>query len=120
MAWDISESSKIDVDEPPGQPGDGAFGDWIFLNPKEMCQYTVQRTDGTPSEFWGISIHISTDGARLDMPPYEEFFLAATDLTKSFLVIGPYAFRVKIYNAIIGPTDVVETDHYWRKDGVSL
>ncbi len=117
MPW-LDRVTQLDVDE--SSPGGGASGDWITLNPNEVVHYTVKRTDATPTEFWAIDVITSLNSSLEDDPPFERYLLTATQLVKSFLLAGVYSFRVKISNAAASPSESVETDHYYRKDGVNL
>jgi hypothetical protein len=118
MGWDSAESSELGVDE--GGAGLGAFGAFHLLGSNEMCHYTVERTDLTPGDRWLIDLITSTNAARNDDAPMRRWVLESDQLIKSIRVFGVYSFRIYIQNAEASASDTVETDHYWRFNGVNL
>jgi hypothetical protein len=117
MGWG-NEQTKLGVDE--AAAGAGADGDWVTLGAGGKSHYTVVRNDAAPGDRWFLDIISSVNASRVDDPPYERFVLASDELVKSFVVTGVFSFRVHIENAESAGTDVLETDHYWKLDGVDL
>jgi hypothetical protein len=117
MGWS-SEVEQLNVDE--STPGGGAFGNWVLLNPNEVCHYTVERDDLGVLDQWAIDIISSTNSSRTDDPPLERFVLNASELRKSIIIVGVYSFRIRIQNVSSPATDRVTTNHWHRKNGVSL
>ena len=118
MSWDAAESSALEIDE--SYAGSGANGPWIELASNEMCHYTVVRSDGLSGDRWKIEEIPSLNSSRADNAPARVFVLEDTQTIKSFRVYGWCRFRVRIKNAETSPADQVETDHYWKKNGVNI
>jgi len=118
MPWRSGES-KAGVD--CGAPGGTADGDWVTLGTKELCSYTVVRTDapGAMAERWLIDV-IQSDNRARESIPHPRYMLEGGEETFTFPVEGCRYFKVRVSNAESVPTETVETDHYWARDGLDL
>lgn len=117
MPWSGTEEYKLNVDCP--SPSGYADGDWIRLGTKELCEYTVVRTDVTPTQRWLIDVIRSSNASR-ESQAHPRFMVEASQAAFEFAVEGCYSFKVRIRNAETSPTETVKTNHYWRKDGLDL
>ena len=115
--WDTNESYNLNVD--CGGPTLSASGPWVTLSPKELCEYTVKRVDSSPADRWLIDVIRSSNASR-ESEPHPRYMLEPDELVFTFPVEGTYSFKIVVSNAETSPSDTVETEHYWRKDGVSL
>lgn len=120
MAWGSYESETIDEGSGGGGDGDGTAE--ITLAPGEKAHVFVERIDAAGA---GESWRIAVEGSNEDSPDYaadpplREYRQTSTQLKKSFIVAGVYAFRIWVQNDE-GTTDEVEALVGWRKDGVSI
>jgi len=119
MPWDGNEIAVLGID--CGAPGGSAEGPWVRLKTKELCEYTVHRTDdpGSMTERWLIDVIRSSNASR-ESEPHPRYMLEGNEEIFTFAVEGTYSFRVRVSNAETGPAETVETDHYYRKDGMDL
>ena len=119
MPWDGNESNQAGVD--CGAAGGSADGPWITLKTKELCEYTVHRTDapGAMTERWLIDVIRSSNAAR-ESEPHPRYMLEGDEEIFTFPLEGTYSFLVRVSNAETAPAETVETDHFWRKDGMDL
>jgi len=118
MPWDGNESNQAGVDCP--NPGGTADGPWITMGTKELCEYTVERTDAAAaSDRWLIDVVRSTNASRESMP-HPRYMLESDETPFTFSVEGTYSFFVRVSNAESSETDTVKTDHFWRQDGMDL
>lgn len=118
MAWSSYDSEEVDETS----PGSGKAGQTITLNPGEKAHVVVERDDGTPrTDDWIIQVQEAVDptsGDWAEDPPARTYRNKVSQLFRSFVITGPYAFRVYIESE--GSTDSIETLIKWRLDGVSL
>ena len=120
MPWDGTEQQELGVDC-LGGAGSSADGPWIRLGTKELAEYTVHRTDAPAAmtERWLIDVIRSSNKAR-ESEPHPRYMLEGNEEVFTFPVEGTYSFKIRVSNAETGPTETVETDHYWRLDGMDL
>jgi hypothetical protein len=119
MAW--GPWLHEDLEEDPGA-GDGDATAEIKLNPGEKAHVFVERTDAAAAgDGWLIAIQGSIEDTPnwAENPPMREYRLEDTQLEKTFIVSGVYAFRIYFQNDGTD-TDKVAATVGWRKDGVSI
>lgn len=117
MAWS-AENVKLNVDTVLGTPADG---DWINLLPGEKAHYLIKRVDATPVDRWIVEIIRSTNSAVGREGGFmRRWILEPTELGHDFVITGAFAFKIRIRSGEASPTENIETDHYWRLDGVNI
>lgn len=120
MPWDGNESSQANVN--CSGPTTSADGPWIGpLGTKELVEYTVHRKDnpGSMTDRWLIDVIRSSNAARESLP-HPRYMLEGDEEIFTFPVEGTYSFKVRVSNAEGSPVETVQTDHFWRGDGMDL
>ena len=120
MSW--QDYTYEDIEE--SAPGSGCWTELMEIPAGGKFMFIVKRTDGASNgDEWRVAFEPSIEDTPdyADDPAMRTFRLTDLQTKKPFLIAGPFAGRIGVYNDDIGDfDDTVAARVGWKWDGVAI